>query len=184
MPNAWRAGRALLGLQESQVDECASFRCCDVVLISGILCSLGVEGKPTMALTLRRRGVLGTMKVLVSVLVLTQCLLVSAFTHPFARRPFETRLFKNGWTSDFDDFVGDDDDSYEFSKLFAQSVASSDRSACKTRQFSLGPDLVLDDFVGNLGFDEVTDWEYVSFEGERKFPTDKSTEISPYSFVP
>jgi len=75
----------------------------------------------------------------------------------------ETRLFreKNGWTSDFDDFVGDDD-SYEFSKLFSQRLAPSDLSACRTRQFSLGPDLVLDNFVGNLGFDEVTDWEYVS----------------------
>ena len=35
-----------------------------------------------------------------------------------------------------------------------------DRTGIRTRQFSLGPDLVLSDYVGNLGFDEVTDWEY------------------------
>ena len=35
-----------------------------------------------------------------------------------------------------------------------------DKTGIRTRQFSLGEDLVLADYVGNLGFDEVTDWEY------------------------
>mmetsp|Transcript_13806 Transcript_13806/g.38146 ORF Transcript_13806/g.38146 Transcript_13806/m.38146 type:complete len:588 (-) Transcript_13806:299-2062(-) len=41
-----------------------------------------------------------------------------------------------------------------------QSTSIVDRTAIQTRQFSLGEDLVLSDYVGNLGFDEVTDWEY------------------------
>ena len=35
-----------------------------------------------------------------------------------------------------------------------------DWTAIQTRQFSLGQDLVLSNYVGNMGFDEVTDWEY------------------------
>jgi hypothetical protein len=35
-----------------------------------------------------------------------------------------------------------------------------DKSACRTRQFSLGADFILTNYVGSLGFDEVTDWEY------------------------
>jgi hypothetical protein len=73
----------------------------------------------------------------------------------------------NGWTSDFDDFIigddGDDsDDSNDIAKLFQErvTVTTVDLSACQSRQFSLGQDLILSDFVGNMGFDEVTDWEY------------------------
>jgi hypothetical protein len=43
-----------------------------------------------------------------------------------------------------------------------------DLTAVTTRQFSLGPDIILTDFVGNLGFDEVTDWEYYYEEEEDK----------------
>lgn len=38
--------------------------------------------------------------------------------------------------------------------------SSSDLTGCQSRQFSLGPDLLLSDYVGTLGFEEVTDWEY------------------------
>jgi hypothetical protein len=77
------------------------------------------------------------------------------------------------WTSDFDDFPSDnssgdsnqdDDDALEtsFRTLFA-SKQDKDRTAIQSRQLSLGKDLVLENFVGTLGFDEVTDWEYVRF---------------------
>ena len=64
------------------------------------------------------------------------------------------------WTSDFDDFIGGDDssDSYDFSKLVQERTV--DYTACQTRQFSLGSDFVLSNYVGNMGFEEVTDWEY------------------------
>jgi hypothetical protein len=65
------------------------------------------------------------------------------------------------WTSDFDDFIGDNSFQNELSSLFSQRQAL-DRSGCRVRQFSLGADLVLSNYVGSLGFDEVTDWEYVS----------------------
>lgn len=48
----------------------------------------------------------------------------------------------------------------EFAKLYAQRVTPADLSGVQTRQFSLGPDLVLSTFLGNMGFEEVTDWEY------------------------
>jgi hypothetical protein len=35
-----------------------------------------------------------------------------------------------------------------------------DYTAIQTRQFSLGQDIVLSDYVGTMGFQEVTDWEY------------------------
>jgi hypothetical protein len=62
------------------------------------------------------------------------------------------------WSSDFEG--GDDDDSFEFAKLYAQRVTPTDLSGVQTRQFSLGPDLVLSTYLGNMGFEEVTDWEY------------------------
>jgi hypothetical protein len=82
--------------------------------------------------------------------------------------------------SDFDGFVGggggggneslesksnkrtdnDNFDSVDFLQLFQERSGSIDLTSCQTRQFSLGQDLVLSDYVGNMGFDEVTDWEY------------------------
>ena len=71
------------------------------------------------------------------------------------------------WTSDFDDFLQSDDDdssssssdSLKISSIF-KSRSARDLSGTQTRQFSLGPDIILSDFVGKMGFDEVTDWEY------------------------
>ena len=101
--------------------------------------------------------------------------------HVHIQRPFgclhSSNNDSNEWTSDFDDFIGDnnknydkndhdddddDDDSFEFAKLFSSNSDSKlpDYSACQTRQFSLGTDLILSNFVGNMGFEEVTDWEY------------------------
>ena len=81
------------------------------------------------------------------------------------------------WTSDFDDFIGgnrdepldydDDDDDEPKSKTSSTSLsdflaksASRDLTGVTTRLFSLGQDLIVNDYVGNMGFEEVTDWEY------------------------
>lgn len=62
---------------------------------------------------------------------------------------------------DDDDFWGDEDD--EDAQLFAQVTQKQqqrDLSGCSARQFNLGYDVILTDFAGSLGFEEVTDWEY------------------------
>lgn len=74
------------------------------------------------------------------------------------------------WTSDFDDFMpgsgdNEDEDSQTLSTLFKKRGVR-DLTATQTRQFSLGQDLILADFVGNMGFDEVTDWEYYEVDEE------------------
>jgi len=92
------------------------------------------------------------------------------------------------WKSDFDDFSDsdDDDDALLFSELFetqtkkvenkdisfselietqTKKVENKDISGCRARRFILGEDLILSDFAGSLGFDEVTDWEYY-YEGD------------------
>jgi hypothetical protein len=60
------------------------------------------------------------------------------------------RLYQQPEWSDFDDFVGDE--TANLSSFFASRPP--DNSACSTRQFSLGADLILSDFVGNMGFEE------------------------------
>jgi len=88
---------------------------------------------------------------------------------------------KEEWTSDFDDFIGDgggnnddenendiydDDDDDNNNSSLSDFLSKSNRggnrdlSAVKTRLFSLGEDLILNDYIGNMGFEEVTDWEY------------------------
>ena len=70
--------------------------------------------------------------------------------------------------SDFDGFIGGDNNSNEAAEKdstasvtsFFKKRNSKDLSAASIRQFSLGQDFILVDFVGNMGFDEVTDWEY------------------------
>ena len=55
-----------------------------------------------------------------------------------------------------------------------------DRTACRTRQFSLGMDLVVTRFVGTMGFEEVTDWEYyytTTTEEESDDDSDNSDNI-------
>lgn len=70
------------------------------------------------------------------------------------------------WTSDFDDFVQEgESDGFELSSIFKRR-GTRDLTATQTRQFSLGQDFILADFVGNMGFDEVTDWEYYEVNDE------------------
>lgn len=60
-----------------------------------------------------------------------------------------------------DDIVPDGDSQLtNFAQLFQERSGSIDWTAIQTRQFSLGRDLLLTEYVGNMGFDEVTDWEY------------------------
>jgi hypothetical protein len=64
-----------------------------------------------------------------------------------------------------DDKVDDDKNDSDqrqpdFAKLLQERTGAIDWTAIQTRQFSLGQDLILTDYVGNMGFDEVTDWEY------------------------
>jgi len=63
---------------------------------------------------------------------------------------------------DDDDYWEEDED--EDAKLIArltqQNQRQKDFSGCSSRQFSLGYDIQLTAYVGNLGFEEVTDWEY------------------------
>lgn len=112
----------------------------------------------------------------------------------------------NGWTSDFDDFVGSNDDDVsdmdfsfqkfsqknsnksgddeinteqkeeaekeeegtQISKLLKDRVIMTDLSGSSQRQFNLGYDIILSDFAGSMGFDEVVDWEYFDNPGEEK----------------
>lgn len=96
--------------------------------------------------------------------------------------------------SDFDDFIGDssasssnadddkfsmsnlpplekeDDDKFTMTNILETTSTTQDLSACQARQFQLGQDLVITNFAGSMGFDQVTDWEYYyeSEEGDRK----------------
>jgi serine/threonine protein kinase len=88
-----------------------------------------------------------------------------AFVPPLPTRHGSTIVY-NGWTSDFDDFLIEDDnddesgDPFCISNILQKGTPNEDLSACQARQFSLGQDLVVTDFAGSMGFDEVTDWEY------------------------
>ena len=42
----------------------------------------------------------------------------------------------------------------------AKDKQNEDLTAVRTRLFSLGEDLIIQDYVGTLGFEEVTDWQY------------------------
>jgi hypothetical protein len=93
----------------------------------------------------------------------------------------KSRLYlgdENEWTSDFDDFQGDDEDALKLSSIF-KSRGQRDLSAMQTRQFSLGEDLILSNFVGNMGFDEVTDWEYF-YENEEDPMDRKVVQPNPF----
>jgi hypothetical protein len=74
----------------------------------------------------------------------------------------------------------DDDDTFDITK-FKNRATSIDLSACTSRQFSLGQDLVLSDYVGNMGFDEVTDWEY--YYPNEDDPDDRQV-VQPNPFDP
>lgn len=61
---------------------------------------------------------------------------------------------------DNEDTVEDAMPQPNFAKMLHERTGAVDWTAIQTRQFSLGQDLILSNYVGNMGFDEVTDWEY------------------------
>jgi len=94
------------------------------------------------------------------------------------------------WTSDFDDFIpgsnpdGDGDTSSSGSAAPAiasifQKRSTRDWSGVQSRQFSLGEDMILADFVGKMGFDEVTDWEYY-YQNEEDPKDRKVVQPNPF----
>ena len=90
--------------------------------------------------------------------------------------------------NDFGDFETKDDASSSSSELKVSDILQSrqgggrrqDLSACRVRQLSLGRDFVLDSFIGTMGFDEVTDWEYY-YENEDD-SNDRRKVVNPNPF--
>jgi len=76
---------------------------------------------------------------------------------PFARQtPFKSTALQAEEWSDFADYDNDfdDDKPLDFGKLLQDRTKSLDYTAIQTRQFSLGKDLVVNGYVGSMGFDE------------------------------
>lgn len=92
------------------------------------------------------------------------CLVLSitqAFLPLYKGHRFVLSRAANEWKGDFEDYFDDgQDDSLLISNLFPQATRLEDRSGAQVRQFILGQDLVLSNYAGSMGFDEVTDWEY------------------------
>ncbi|KAG7362906.1 hypothetical protein IV203_026266 [Nitzschia inconspicua] len=72
-------------------------------------------------------------------------------------------------------------DSSSISSLLFQRTSSKtkDLTGVQTRLFSLGQDFMVTDYVGNMGFDEVVDWQYY-YENEDD-PTDRQV-VQPNPF--
>eukprot|EP00980_Cylindrotheca_fusiformis_P015872 scaffold4637_cov128-Cylindrotheca_fusiformis.AAC.43 len=85
----------------------------------------------------------------------------------------------NEWTSDFDDFLQDDDGDMPTMSSIFKSRGTRDLSGIQSRQFSLGEDLVLSNFVGKMGFEEVTDWEYY-YQNEEDPQDRKVVQPNPF----
>lgn len=93
------------------------------------------------------------------------------------------RALEGDWESDFEDFAdtgssAGDNNFLKLSDVF-QARGAEDLSACRSRQFSLGRDFVLSDFVGNMGFDEITDWEYY-YQNEEDESDRKVVQPNPF----
>ncbi|KAL7529015.1 hypothetical protein ACHAWF_002806 [Thalassiosira exigua] len=86
---------------------------------------------------------------------------------------------------DLPDFDDDDNDDLDgrgelISIPLPKSDAAEDLTGATEREFSFGPDLMLSDYAGSLGFDKVTDWQYYKtdvYSGER-------TPVSPSPLDP
>ena len=63
----------------------------------------------------------------------------------------------------------------------------TDRSACRTRRFSLGREVVLDRYLGTLGFQEITDWQYYLTDQDEetgKIVGDRREKVTPNPLDP
>ncbi len=141
-----------------------------------------------------------TMLLLIQLFFFDSC---NAFTSKICKhRQHDNTIlhsFEEEWTSDFDGYIGgdstndealdyddndNDDDiddknpSQTFTKLFTSSK-NRDLTAVQTRLFSLGQDLIVNDYIGNMGFEEVTDWEYYYQDEDNR---DERTTVNPNPF--
>ena len=73
----------------------------------------------------------------------------------------------------------DDDDKKKEAEKREDNYRYRDLTAVQTRMFSLGKDLIINDYIGNMGFEEVTDWEYY-YENEDD-PDDRNV-VNPNPF--
>ena len=81
---------------------------------------------------------------------------------------FQSRIIPSSclWMNSNDPLEYDDDDFFfedeDADLIFSatQNQQNKDFSGCSVRQFNLGYDIILSDYVGSLGFEEITDWEY------------------------
>ena len=78
---------------------------------------------------------------------------------------------------DFDDDDEDDDKNKSTREVISIplpkpiSTISNDMTGSTIREFSFGPDVLLSDYAGSLGFDKVTDWQYYTtneYTGEKQ----------------
>jgi hypothetical protein len=102
----------------------------------------------------------------------------------------------NSEWSDFDDLGYTPNSETEFSSSneslpsFQQQLqerSKTDLTAIRTRQFRLGRDLILSDYVGNMGFDEVTDWQYyypADEENDDQRQVVQPNPLDPSKYVP
>lgn len=158
-----------------------------------------VAGLSSTTATMFRRGICLFLLLFYSFLASYGC---EAFVAPvrkdnsgLSRHPLSLPSFNEEWTSDFDDFIGgergvddgpDDPDDSKDSKSTSSSLSDflsksnqRDLTGVQTRLFSLGEDLIINDYVGNMGFDEVTDWEYY-YQNEED-PDDRNV-VNPNPF--
>ena len=82
-----------------------------------------------------------------------------------------------------DDIDIDDESTKDFnnnlSDFLSTKRSSRDLTGVTIRMFSLGPDVIVNDFVGKMGFDEVVDWQYY-YENEDD-PSDRKV-VNPNPF--
>ena len=82
---------------------------------------------------------------------------------------------------DFDDIDDDNNPSSELISIpLPKTDTKEDLTGATGREFSFGPDIILSNYAGSLGFDQVTDWQYYAtdpYSGER-------TEVSPWPMDP
>ena len=73
---------------------------------------------------------------------------------------------------DFDEYDDKQEEKELISIPLPKAVTTTqDLTGCTLREFSFGPDIMLSSYVGSLGFDKVTDWQYYetdAYSGERK----------------
>ncbi|KAL3913104.1 MAG: hypothetical protein SGILL_006623 [Bacillariaceae sp.] len=74
-----------------------------------------------------------------------------------------------------------DDDTTKSDLIFdpAKNTNQRDLTGVSTRLFSLGQDLIVTDFVGNMGFEEVIDWQYF-YENEEDPDDRKVVQPNPF----